>query len=129
MYAATLRHASLSKADLRETQMQAVYLAHANLRRADLGEADLTVAVVFHQAGLTGANLASAVFCNTIVAACPNLHQAEGLSQVRHLGPSSLDRDTLRGCVHWLPDVFLEGIGYTGQEIQTLRAMYPAPSG
>ena len=41
-----------------------------------------------------------------------------------HSGPSSIDAHTLRASVGKLPDVFLEGVGYSREEIENLRAMY-----
>jgi len=46
---------------------------------------------------------------------------------VRHFAPSILDNHTLTLCLHGLPDVFLEGCGYTREQIEVLRALY-APS-
>ena len=62
--------------------VQGAKLAGANLRGANLTEADLS-SVDFAGVNLTGATLSLTVFSN-----CRNLHQAKGLSEVNHPGPS-----------------------------------------
>jgi hypothetical protein len=47
-----------------------------------------------------------------------------GLDAVYHMAPSVLDHQTLRACVTKLPDVFLQGVGYTPHEIDYLRVLY-----
>jgi uncharacterized protein YjbI with pentapeptide repeats len=125
MYLACLRHAAISDAELREADLKAVYLAYANLHRADLRGANFEQAV-FHKTGLKGAQMAGAKLCSTIFADCTTLHKAEGLAEIEHLGPSSLDHQTLRACAPHLPDVFLRGTGYTAEELRLLRVMYPS---
>lgn len=56
---------------------------------------------------------------------CTNLHKAEGLTEVKHLGASSLDHQTLRACAAYLPDVFLLGVDYSADELRLLRILYP----
>ena len=73
---------------------------------------------------LTGANLSGARLVNTSFSNCPTLCRATGLEELKHFGPSGLDSRTLRACVNTLPDAFMLGVGYTTDEIETLRALY-----
>ena len=109
---------SLKNADLTGAHLTRADLNGANLARAHLSHADLT------GANLTGADLNGAYFGNTTIIHCPTLYLAKGLETIQHLGVSALDVITLRACVNQLPDVFLQGVGYNLEEIQTLRAMY-----
>jgi uncharacterized protein YjbI with pentapeptide repeats len=124
MYAATLRHASLVGANLRDAEMKAVSLAHTNAGNADFSGADLTDPV-FHRTILTGTDFTGARLERTVFAQCPTLHKAVGLAAVEHLGASSLDQETLRACVHDLPDAFLQGVGFSLSEIKAHRLLYP----
>jgi hypothetical protein len=119
----TLAGANLGRADLRNADLR-----DANLWGAFLNYADLSGAYLFDAnligADLIGANLAGAECWNTIFAGSETLHLAHGLNDVRHEGPSVIDHRTLRACIHSLPNVFLEGVGYTREEIGALRALY-----
>jgi len=122
-HAAYLRHACLANADLREIDLTAANLAHANLQKVDLSGSDLTETIL-QRTHLVGANLAGATLKSTIFAECITLHKALGLDQILHTGPSSLDQSTLRACSPDLPDVFLRGVGYSDDEVQSLRRLY-----
>src|SRR5262249_40434089 len=120
-----LRGANLAGADLAGAELFFTLLIEADLRGANLAGADLT------GANLTGANLAGAILtgatlCETVLANCRDLHQAIGLTEVRHAGPSVLDVRTLGACAHGLPDVFLQGAGCGPLEIVAIRRAWPA---
>ena len=123
MYAAWLRHASLSDADLRAADLKAAYLGRASLRNANMEGVNLSEAIL-QGTDMSGANLSGATLCATVFAECTSLHKAIGLSQVKHVGTSSLDHKTLRACTVHLPEAFLLGIGYTETEIDLLRNLY-----
>ena len=59
-----------------------------------------------------------------LVVNCRDLYLATGLEEVEHVGPSSLDRRTLQAGIVPLPDRFLEGVGYSAEEIAALRTLY-----
>lgn len=115
---AVLHGANLSKATLSGANLKWADLSGANLSRAALNEANL------NGADLSGADLTDAVFVGTIIVSCPTLHLAIGLDKINHLGPSFLDARTLRASVPHLPDVFLQGVGYSQEEIAALRELY-----
>src|SRR5579871_790645 len=123
-----LERADLSAADLTGADLTEANLAEANLTQAKVSDADLTRSHLrsanFSQANLTGAILNQAHLMYTVWADCPTLHKALGLSEVDHFVISILDARTLRYCISDLPDQFLQGVGYTNEEIENLRAMY-----
>lgn len=110
---AALPFANLSGADLRGASLRG-----ANLRGANLTEVDLT------GADLSRVNLTGATMSLTLMFQCRNLHEALGLTEVRHPGPSELDAATLQASGPYLPDSFLRGVGYTRSEIVHLRRIY-----
>jgi hypothetical protein len=135
------RHADLSRAALHGTflvnsMLDDTTLTAANLRRAtllntsltgaNLGEADLTGALLLG-VNLTRTNLAGTCFAETFIADCRTLHEALGLSAIKHLEPSSLDVRTLRACAPHLPDAFLQSVGYTAAESHCLKTLYAQP--
>jgi uncharacterized protein YjbI with pentapeptide repeats len=150
-----LRDANLSNSALMNTSMEGAnlqgakgynthfggYLTGANLSKGifagarfslhidevNFAESDL-MAVTFNHCFLrdtdfTGARLGATVFLD-----CADLHKAKGLDAIQHLSPSTLDPVTLRANVPYLPDAFLLGIGYTGEELVGLRQIYPTPT-
>jgi hypothetical protein len=123
LHGAVLTNANLMGVDLSNANLFGASLVGADLRcsllqSADLSFSDLT-GVMLSSADLTGARLHG-----SNVAFCLDLHEAIGLEYVRHYGPSAIDRQTLQASIHKLPDVFLEGCGYTRHEIEQLRALY-----
>ncbi len=110
---AKLLFANMSGADLTNAN-----LAGANLRGANLTEVNMT-GVDFQ-----GVNLAGATLSLTVLSNCRNLHQAVGLDEILHAGPSELDSDTLRASVPHLSNTFLRGVGYTWSEIYDLRTRF-----
>lgn len=118
-----LNETELSRANLNGADLTFAQLNNANLRAAvmsntKLNHADLT------GTDLTGADFTGALMSYTSLNECVFLHEAKGLSEVVHFGPSFLDVQTLRACVADLPDIFLLGAGYTAEELPRLRAMY-----
>ncbi|MBI3912540.1 MAG: toll/interleukin-1 receptor domain-containing protein [Armatimonadetes bacterium] len=128
---ANLHGADLKWADLEQANLTKANLIRANLVRANLVRANLAGAGLHHaildEADLTGANLTGARLFATIFARIKSLHLATGLDEVEHSGPSSLDAATLRASAAHLPVAFLQGCGYTLEEIETLRALYTTP--
>lgn len=118
-----LRVANLQGANLSSASLVDADLFHTNLRKTDLRGATL-YKTILRNVNLSSANLRMAMMGSTIFADCQNLHEAVGLDEVDHRGSSSLDAATLRACIHGLPDVFLEGVGYTRHEIEYLRSLY-----
>jgi hypothetical protein len=118
-----LRFADLSGAVLSRANLFGANLNGAKLTGADLTNADL-YAATFCRAELSGANLCKAVLGDTDFANCWDLGEALGLTTTDHKGRSYLDNSTLRYNMAHLPDVFLQGVGYTNHEIETLRALY-----
>jgi len=140
LLAADLRYANLRGATLARAHLAGALLSGAGLRGADLSGADLKGANLFG-ADLTGANLVGtnltgveltdadlteAILDETGFSRCPSLQAARGMAHVLHIGPSYLDRSTLMAGISSLPDGFLEGTGYTPEEISNLRTLYAA---
>ena len=111
---ATLTAANLHRATLIATSLVGVSLSEADLTGALLSGIDLT------RTDLTGA-----CFAETFMADCRTLHAALGLGAIKHLAPSSLDVRCVRACAAGLPDAFLQGVGYTPEEISHLKTLYP----
>ena len=140
---ADLSGANLTNADLRGVQLIGSYLSGAVLNGADLSGADLSGANL-SDAKLSDVNLNSAILSGTNLSDtnlnrvrlnginlwettftnCSTLHQAIGIETIVHRGASALDVRTLRACIQHLPDVFLQGVGYTNREIDYLRDLY-----
>ena len=114
----------LKRANCQNATFLGMQLASAFLQGADLTGANLTGAHL-DMAHLKGVSLNKARLQRTVLSVCGDLHEAIGLSEVVHGAHSTLDMYTLRSCVVHLPDVFLEGCGYTRYEIAGLRKMYP----
>lgn len=123
-----LIHADLAHANLRGAQLPFANLSGADMRGADLAGANLRGAVLIEAdlngADLVGAILSGATLSLTVLVGCPSLHRAVGLDQVRHQGPSMLDRVTLSAGGGVLSDSFLRGAGLTGGEIAAIRAEF-----
>lgn len=124
---ADLRSASLQWAHLGGARLVGADLRGANLRGCDLTDADLTsanlsranlVGAVFRRSALAFANLNRATLARTSFLDCDDLHHALRLEDARHRSGSSLDQHTLRISGPNLPQVFLEGAGFTPTEIK-----------
>jgi uncharacterized protein YjbI with pentapeptide repeats len=112
--AVSLRFADLTDARLPYATLTWADCAGAVMRRTLLEGADLAFARL-DGATLEGARLHLAMLQRTGLGGCADLHRAEGLDAVRHLGPSALDLATLRAGP--LPLEFLRGAGLTEAEI------------
>jgi hypothetical protein len=138
---ANLSRAYLQGADLRDANLRAANLSGSSLDSADctgacLVRADLTGAFLaetrltrtrlayanLHGAYLAGADLTGAWMAFTLLTGCRGLHEAHGLAEVEHLGPSAIDVATLREAMSDLPNPFLQGVGLTLGEIHGLRS-------
>ncbi len=93
---------------MRDAILHGTNLSYTNFNPTDLSNADLTNALLYE----------------TNFTDCPTLHQAKGLDAIDHQGTSNLDTRTIRACVNHLPEIFLMGVGYGRQEIESLRSMY-----
>jgi uncharacterized protein YjbI with pentapeptide repeats len=125
MVGASLTRANLSNSNLRSSDLSHAMLVGAvfndtDLRGAILHDAELALAtlsgVQLTEADLTGAHLSKTVF-----ARCHDLHRALGLDSLSCLTTSSIDLETLRVCLVGLPDQFLEAVGVEPREYEALR--------
>jgi uncharacterized protein YjbI with pentapeptide repeats len=111
---ASLAGAVLVAADLREAQLVFADLRHAFLIHADLGRAFLKGASLtfadLRRARMDRAYLADAVCLHTSFVDV-DLSTIDGLDRLRHLGPSSVDLDTLQRSAGSVPESFLRGCG------------------
>jgi uncharacterized protein YjbI with pentapeptide repeats len=112
---ADLDSANLSGADISDTD-----LSGAKLRGANLVRAELSGALVF-QTNLSEANLSEALLHETIFTNT-NLNNTLGLSECKHLGPSSIDFRTLSQSRD-LPIAFLRGCGLPDSLIDYLPSL------
>jgi uncharacterized protein YjbI with pentapeptide repeats len=122
LFSNSLDTADLTGANLAGANLTGAYCAEAKFVRANLSYANLQ-STYLGDADLTGAQLAF-----TLLADCPSLSLANGLDQIEHRGPSTLDVSTLRAGVAALPESFLRGVGLVPDEIEALRALYAEPS-
>jgi uncharacterized protein YjbI with pentapeptide repeats len=110
--------ADLSGADLSEATLNGTYFAGSKLRNCNLRKASL-VAADLSSADLSGACLSGAWLLETCFDGT-DLRSTVGLEDVRHLGGSRLDLDTIRKS--WpIPTRFLEGCGYSKNSIAHLQ--------
>jgi uncharacterized protein YjbI with pentapeptide repeats len=93
----------------------------ADLRGANLRHTELTAAVL-NGVQLSDADLTRAHLSGTVIARCPDLHQAQGLDLLDYLNPSSIDMPSLRHSLNELSDELLEGLGLEPGEINALRS-------
>lgn len=100
-------------------------IEHADLRGADLRGLFLYNAVFAH-VRLEGADFTGARLRDTAFLDCADLGRAVGLDRAEHDGPSCLDARTLRACAASLPDVFLAGAGFTGEEVRAWHGLSAA---
>lgn len=133
-----LRDADLSMADLTNADILFSSAEGASFREADFRDArlagvsfdgaDLTatrfVGTTFRYCDLRRADLRGCIMADTVFLEMGDLRDAVNLNEVKHSGPVALDLHTLRENVCGLPDVFLQGCGYTPLEIKTLRGLY-----
>lgn len=116
LHGADLRWAILHGANLSGADLRRANLREADLRQADLREADLS------KTALAGANLNLAFIDRTILIDV-NLGEAKGLEAVVHLGPSTVDIDTIYKSKGKIPEVFLRGCGVPDDMIAFVRSI------
>ncbi len=107
-----------SGADLSHTVLDNANFTDANLTAANLEDAKLL------NVYLSGANLDRVRLLATQFQLCSDLHKANGLDSLLHPGLSSIDQFTFRNSINGLPDMFLEGMGYSKDELRQLRRIH-----
>src|SRR5579883_2083019 len=105
---ARLVGSDLSNTDLTEAYLNEAYLNEANLTDTNLCGANLT-RVDFTKANLTRTNFTQAIIGWTRFRNV-DLRYAYGLADVRHLGPSTFDTDTLACSKDSIPETFLHHV-------------------
>ncbi len=132
------RFADFHHVKMIRTRLTGAVLIGTKFHECDLTDASMDYgklsAAVFTGAILQGVDFSKSEFRGTCFMGCEDLHQAIGLADVFHRMPwrggigSSLDVPTLRSCVHRLPDLFLQALGYEEDEIRVWRELYPESS-
>lgn len=126
---ADLQKSNLEWADFRWADLIGSDLSGANLERADFHKADLSNAklartnlsnVNFEDANLHGADFSEAKFFHTILINT-GLAEAKGLSTSYHLGPSTIDVETLTKS-GYLSLEFLRGCGLSDAAIKDVHS-------
>ncbi len=117
---ANLSRAKLNSAKLHQAQLQGVNFTDANLSRADLSWAHLP------EVNLSGAILKEAIlssaFLHQTVFSSLDLSICKGLESCTHIGPSSIDIETLQRS-GTLPLSFLRGVGLPDSLIDYLPSL------
>jgi uncharacterized protein YjbI with pentapeptide repeats len=122
--AAILDDTNLHRASLRNAKMNRISLCRANLSKADLNNASLRGGIA-REAGFVKSNLANASFTGTdlyrsdfsfahltdTVFNNVDLREIQGLTTVKHFGPSVIDIATLYKSEGNIPEIFLRGCG------------------
>lgn len=114
-----LHDTDLSKAGFRDADLRGANLVEADLRGADLVSADL------RGANLTKANLREAVLYDTVLGDL-DLSTCVGLNTCQHRGPSIIDFRTLQRSGP-LPLPFLRGVGLPDSLIDYLPSLLNQP--
>jgi len=114
-----LNGADLSDADLSESKLDLIRFEGANLSGADLAGAHLMGAHL-KDANLGGAVLGDTVFARTDFSTVKNLERCT------HLGPSSVDFETLLASRH-VPEAFWRGCGLPDILIEYLHSLQVRP--
>jgi uncharacterized protein YjbI with pentapeptide repeats len=136
---AKLRGTSLRGALMRRTLFHRCSLLNANLSRADLSGADLSGADL-SGADLSGADLRSATIKGTALSRAKlnnaatgntsfvhlNLSSIEGLTSVRHSGPSEVSITTILKSQGNIPEKFLRGCGVPDEFIIYIHSLIAA---
>ena len=118
-----IMHTTFRRANLERASLISAYVLSCGFQYTFLDASFWSRASVWDPA-FAGSRGHGVELHHTLLANCTDLEKAEWLDSALHLGPSSLDRLTLVSCIHGLPDRFLEGCGYTRDEIVYLRALY-----
>jgi uncharacterized protein YjbI with pentapeptide repeats len=147
---ATLDRATLTRADLEQAALDRATLEDTNLTSANLRNADLTSALLqganltatnLTNANLFGADLSLATIVTTVLRRTNLSHStfqwtivgrvdmslANGLSEIVHLGPSSIGIDTIYRSKGALPEQFLRGAGVPDIFIQFAKSLVTNP--
>ena len=139
LFGATLIEANLTGADLSRARLIFANLIGAKLPGANLSGADLIltnlsdanltdailIGTILFRAKLTDANLTEARLHRTVFASTV-LTKVKGLDQCHHVGPSSIDFQTLERSGP-LPIAFLRGIGLPDNLIDYLPSLLNEP--
>jgi len=139
LFGATLIEANLTGADLSRARLIFANLIGAKLTGANLSGADLIltslsganltdailIGTILFRAKLTDANLTEARLHRTVFASTV-LTKVKGLDQCHHVGPSSIDFQTLERSGP-LPIAFLRGIGLPDNLIDYLPSLLNEP--
>ncbi len=123
LHGANLTFSDLGGANLENASLIASHLDGSNLTGAILKGAHLGGALL-KDVYTNGTNVRRARLHETAFILCYELHKMIGIDSIQHLRRSSIDRETLRASIHSLPDIFLQGCGYTQHEIDYLRSLY-----
>jgi hypothetical protein len=121
---ANLHKALLARANLRRTNLDGTNLWDANLSDADLTGAAL-LGTNFNGTILRGADLSNATLTETTLADL-DLTSVIGLETCQHMGPSSIDHQTLMNS-YPLPLRFLRGVGLPDNLIDYLPSLLNQP--
>ncbi len=124
-----LSNTSLINTKLRNANLNNANMWNANFRDSNLTDTDLTnanialanfVGVNFGDTNFKNAELVETVFADT------NLQRVKNLDKCKHLGPSSVDFQTLKKS--WpLPIKFLRGVGFPENFIEYLPSFLNEP--
>lgn len=133
---ANLSRANLSYADLRWSNLSDLNCSRATFHEADLSGANLSRTNLYGSAlfsvDLTGALLQDANFSdchmdkNLLVGI--DLSLIKGLETIKHLGPSTIDIDTVYLSSGNIPEVFLRGAGVPEPFIGYMKSLIAAMS-
>jgi hypothetical protein len=120
---ADLRGSNLSGANLQGAKLHLADLRGVNLNRADLSKADLRITNLLG-AQLLGTNLSGVQLSYTIFAYL-DLSEAIGLSEILHLGPSTIGAEVFVQSKGKIPEIFLNGCGLSDWEIEIAKLYNP----
>jgi hypothetical protein len=132
MRGAHFRKASLNSADLREANLTDANLLGVTLRSTDLSGANLTRAVlqaaILHNTKVLGADFTRASMFFTTLQDI-DFSATEGLETVRHVGPSSIDIDTIYKSGGNISERFLRECGVPESFITQMHSLVNAKDG
>lgn len=120
---AELSYCDFDRARLCGTVLNDTHTSECSFLDTDFSDS-LMFKTVFALALLKGANFEHVYLADAVFTGCSELHVAIGLGDIYFSGPSALDLETIRASIVELPIKFLEGIGYTHEEIEVLHALY-----
>lgn len=109
--------------DFTNASLVGVRFDYATLTKARFDGARL-INVAFLKPQIREASFLEATIGDCQFLGCIDLAFVHGLESTVPVSPSVFDRETLRASVSSIPRVFLEGQGYTKEEIKGLRNLY-----